>query len=275
MEKPPAGVPGAFPDEQGNWGASLLVVFEVGGLVVLLVVLDDLELLLGLALALLAAVLRSRLLGRLAVLQLLEGLLLAGLELAVGDRLDDRLDLRVLETVGPVVPRAVACGDLAVDAGVVLARHLADQRAKVAGLDLLADLLADVLGEVADPEGDLVVTTARALGLLGDVLVELVQLHVVVFDDRSLGLRGFGHPWPPLPCAVCPSAEHDDAISTGTKSQLPGETLFPCASRLARGPNGFGKLLPHARSRYDIAMAMLQRSTERRVDAKEDQMSGV
>src|SRR6266702_4213324 len=131
-------------------GVSLVAEVQLV-LVLDLVVLDDRRLL-GHRL-LRHSLLRRRRTGR--VVLLLEGgelLLLLDLALAADVRGDDRLDLGVLQALGPVVPAAVAGDDHSVDPAALVAGHPPDQAPELPGGDLLADLVGQVLGQVRDAE---------------------------------------------------------------------------------------------------------------------------
>ena len=122
-------------------------------------------------------------------------------DLPLLDRLDDPLDLRVLQTLRPVVPLLVPGNDLTVDPRLVFTGHLADQVPQVLGLvDLaLVVVLGEPVTEVTDPEGDFLALTPclllgrRLLGLHGldDVLILVIvlvqeQIVVVHFLDVRL-----------------------------------------------------------------------------------------
>src|SRR5882672_4255916 len=199
----------------------LLVVVQLE-LIFVIVIFDDrsrLCLLLFCALDSLLGLLGSNLL--VALLQRVELLLLILVQLPSVESLDDGLDLRILRSA-PVIPSAVPGNNLPVDSALTIPGHATNQVAQSAGVNLLARGLDQVLHQIADSEGDLLLSPGLLLGLrLGSELFEilvLVVLNFVLFDlviyfelfDLSFDLLG----WSLLGWPAFRSSRHDISFTS-------------------------------------------------------------
>src|SRR5882672_3920451 len=207
----------------------LLVVVQLE-LIFVIVIFDDrgrLCLLLFGGLDSLLGLLGSNLL--VALLQRVELLLLILVQLPSVESLDDGLDLRILRSA-PVIPSAVPGNNLPVDSALTIPGHATNQVAQSAGVNLLARGLDQVLHQIADSEGDLLLSPGLLLGLrLGSdlfdlVLFELLEilvlvvLNFVLFDlviyfelfDLSFDLLG----WSLLGWPAFRSSRHDISFTS-------------------------------------------------------------